>query len=770
MAAQEEDATRLRLLLESSSSSLGDIAAACHAVESVSRHLPRSFFCVCFPLLLRRLFGFKDFQAGAVTSSEGWLSVVSQPGCESAATVVIALLAPGSSLFKSLLASDSESVVRYVFPFERLPEWVRRLLAVEGGGPVLEHVSILFRKRLKEDITGSIQIELDIFQYYIFWFAYYAVCKESPAAKTSKTGLSRSSQLRSQIESWASSIPGLHHSHQGSLVSPLHPYLQLLQLYLSHFVGPAMIRKDKQVISLWEDYVISHADILVRTLIDFWLIDDDPCPFSLAVCQSLQLHTLPPPSSYVPPGRDLIDAVKLLINYFSALLQTQIGHHEQFFASPESPAGFRRKASLLSDLRASSALNASPYLQSLQRPLYRFFLRAFCLWPVGTSLTKVLPMVDLWLHYLEPWTAILLVPKDSSVQPGSRVVLDESKRFYSAYWQEYVLSNYGFYTSLVSHFLDFALKFLHVDMELVVQATCKVLGVLAKSDDLLDLLRRVNAAYTESFLGRHHYTSNPFVDRVPTIMEQLQDWEEGMTNSEKEHGEILHSSMQTSAPQLHLFGVGEYGGHYVLQSIILLAEAENRACNTDKLPVSPKTLRNLKELVLKVFEREVLGRQQPLRSDSGSPLPEMVIPETNHSEEIPERSPGLQRHSVAEVKYKGDWMRRPIESQEIGWLVRLLVEVSDKLNGCLGFTGGRELIEEQGCSSHSQVLDAVFPEVLKPVARALLAAFLFVVKELRKRGFRINLRPLASKQAISSGALALFFYWLVKKIAGYFFK
>ena len=41
---------------------------------------------------------------------------------------------------------------------------------------------------------------------------------------------------------------------------------------------------------------------------------------------------------------------------------------------------------------------------------------------------------------------------------------------------------------------------------------------------------------------------------------------------------------------------------------------------------------------------------------------------------------GLRRSSFAELKYKGDWMRRPLSSSEIGWLVRILLHVSDAAN------------------------------------------------------------------------------------------
>ena len=45
------------------------------------------------------------------------------------------------------------------------------------------------------------------------------------------------------------------------------------------------------------------------------------------------------------------------------------------------------------------------------------------------------------------------------------------------------------------------------------------------------------------------------------------------------------------------------------------------------------------------------------------------------------------------MQYKGDWMRRPLSSSEVGWLVRLLVLLSDLINAKLGL--GQALTEEQ---------------------------------------------------------------------------
>ena len=48
---------------------------------------------------------------------------------------------------------------------------------------------------------------------------------------------------------------------------------------------------------------------------------------------------------------------------------------------------------------------------------------------------------------------------------------------------------------------------------------------------------------------------------------------------------------------------------------------------------------------------------------------------------------GLRRGQWADVRYRGDWMRRPIASNELAVLVRTLLWISDALNRSLGLDG-----------------------------------------------------------------------------------
>uniref|UniRef100_A9U4C0 Predicted protein n=1 Tax=Physcomitrium patens TaxID=3218 RepID=A9U4C0_PHYPA len=567
-----------------------DIAAACQAVEAqlqtVGGEHVRDFYRLCFPVVLRKIFGFEDSSAASqpASSAGGWLAQASVPGNEATTRALISLLSPRGSLFSSLLAVDKENFVRYVFPMERLPEWVRNLLSQEKGAHILCQVSDLFKSRIMEDANGMciLQVHLDVFEYYMFWFAYYAVCKDQNQRQRAAGGRrtsrsSRSSQFRMQLGNWASSIPRLSHSPQAVEVGGS-PYLQLLKLYLSHFVilsspNRGYLGREMQ---LGDVGGATHGDILIHTLIEFWLVDDDPSPLPLAIRQSLGIQAGGAAAvlSYIPPGADLTDSLKVLIKYLNSNLRLSVGEHTLVTSLSESPSGhFSSPLSLVHSSGASQFPSASnAYLQALHRPLYRFLHRAFRLWPIGTSVRKIAQVVDVWVEYLEPWNTGLDAAnvREQAQLQWQKDALDRriSVESFSELWQGYVLANYHFYTSLVTNFLEFALKFVHMDPEAIFQMVYKVLSVLAKSKELLDLLRKVDVAYGGHMYGRTNQRHNVLFDLAPTIQEQLQDWEEGAeTDEEQERGDglMLQSPLRNKLPQLRLFSMSDNGGNRLLQ-------------------------------------------------------------------------------------------------------------------------------------------------------------------------------------------------------------
>lgn len=184
----------------------------------------------------------------------------------------------------------------------------------------------------------------------------------------------------------------------------------------------------------------------------------------------------------------------------------------------------------------------------------------------------------------------------------------------------------------------------------------------------------------------------------------------------------------------------------LLQLFILRAEAELQAISGDNL------VRNLQHIdSLKVHMSCLFGGH--------TVKPVSFTPETkqhlqSRDEIFKPRRVGNQ--ALADVKYKGDWMKRPISDDEVAWLAKVLVWLSSWLNESLG------LNQTESCNvdpkwSYVEVSTDVGnvcgpTETMKMVLCAIGSWFLMlggtVVRLMRKHGLRVNLRMLASKKMV----------------------
>ena len=138
-------------------------------------------------------------------------------------------------------------------------------------------------------------------------------------------------------------------------------------------------------------------------------------------------------------------------------------------------------------------------------------------------------------------------------------------------------------------------------------------------------------------------------------------------------------------------------------------------------------------------------------------------PETGHSSQgFVARS----QHAWLDVKYKGDWMRRPIESTEVAWLVRCLVFLSDSMNGWLDLgptsnnkenwghiLGADNVIPldnvgkgiASGSSSATPLSSHYSTKLAHLVLSSIKSVLLVLHCHIQRRGWRVNLRFLAKK-------------------------
>ncbi|ONK56697.1 uncharacterized protein A4U43_C10F11770 [Asparagus officinalis] len=254
----------------------------------------------------------------------------------------------------------------------------------------------------------------------------------------------------------------------------------------------------------------------------------------------------------------------------------------------------------------------------------------------------------------------------------------------------------------------------------------------------MDFLHKVDTAY-------HSKQSRPFssnVDNihkyVPSIREQLQDWEDGLCENDAD-GSFLHENWNND---LRLFSDGEDGAPKLLQLFVLRAEHEIQAASGD--------LQNLNSIKSKMHI--LFGGSIRASSRSPIPLTEPLDTQQDRTEVFTPKHPGIGSRTWADVHYKGDWMRRPISDNEVAWLARILIRLSDFLNDflgldhrvCNGEPDGPNFVDvprESGYVGGSK-------EAMAMVLSYIGSSVSWTVKFMRGRGMRINLRVLASKKFV----------------------
>ncbi|GMH09556.1 hypothetical protein Nepgr_011397 [Nepenthes gracilis] len=755
------------------------IVAAVAAVEShLQAHSPdqnRHFFSITFPTLICKFFGFEESSAAQKSvSSSGWMDTVSSANDSGLAGRLFNLFSPNGLLMSVITAVDRLSLVKYVFPVERLPQWVRLMLSNDRDCRILSDLCPLFKGRLKEDRgKGNLQVQLNVFEYYIFWFAYFPVSRGN-GENLSSVSIRKSRKFR--LENWTSSISVFSGGSRRGLEkkTECNLYMRLLYAYLRMLVPlydanawQTYRSSLLQYSNSYDEAVILRAEFLVNTLVHFWLVDNDFSPLPVSVCKSfgvmlpfrLMLGETPP-----IPG--LGEVVKVFVNYLnmSSVMVTEESVQVEHSKSPRwRRSGFRDV------MQSGEVLSVSPgfplahsWNSLIQRPLYRFILRTFLFCPLGASMKNVSEVISLWIRYTEPWKhnkeefSKLEVLVDSSNKVQEKDGGQSTQLKYSSIWQGYVLSNYLFYTSLVMHFIGFAHKFLHTDAELIVQLLSKIINVLTSSKELLGLIKNVDTVFHSKNAGSGRTMVNSMHKFVAPVREQLQDWEDGLCESDVD-GSFLHENWNRD---LRLFSVGDDGGQQLLQLFILRAEAELQAISSDANNL--QSLGSLKEQLGCLFGVHAV-KPNPNRLETRSP-------QQSREEVFKPRKKGNQ--SEDDIKYKGDWMRRPISDDEVAWLAKLLIRLSGKLNERLGLHQ-RECILENPAWSYLEVpvdmgKECEPAETLRAISGSIVSSalelLLAISRLMIRHRLKVNLRPLASKKFVTF-LLVLVMLMVLKKKA-----
>ncbi|XP_073140711.1 uncharacterized protein [Henckelia pumila] len=755
------------------------ISAACSAVESfLGRHSPdqqRWFFSITFPTLICRLFGFDDSSPPSAPRqhfTNGWIDIAALENDSELAGKLLNLLSPNGVLLSSIYEADRLSLVKYVFPVERLPEWVRYMLQNERDYSGLASLCPLFASRVNEDSVKaySYQVQLNVFEYYLFWFAYSPVCRgNSESSEVVKVQRTR----KFRLENWSNSIPGLSSAKRGTeKKTESNLYLQLLYIYLHSFVpiGDLNVHQPYYRSMLrystgYDNSAIERAEFVVYTFIHFWLVDNDFSPLPVGLCKSVGvMFPLNSVLGETPPTAGLADVVNVFVKYLNlnSIPASKESDQIDYVWSPG-----RRVSGLVDVVKsndvASSVHSNGSWNLLVQRPLYRFILRTFLFCPVGTSIKNASQVFSLWVNHIEPWSISFEGFPDLDELSGisnktAKSVTRVKSHEYSSSWQGYVLSNYLFYSSLVMHFIGFAHKFLHTDTEVIVQMVAKVISILTSSNELMDLLKNTDTAYHSKVTESSKLMLNKLNRFVPTIHQQLQDWEYGLCENNAD-GSFLHENWNKD---LQLFGDGEDGGDHLLQLFLLRAESELHSLSGNNVVQNLQNLDSLKAQVNQLFGG-------PITKSSSGALEFRHCLQSCH-EIFKPRGSGNQMG--AEIRYKGDSMKRPISNDEIAWLSKLLVNLSSWMNECFGLN---QVHCAQGGDGWSYVdvpsgLRSVYgpKETVEVVSFSLLSWIMWLgesgVQFMRNHHLRINLRALALKKVVAMMLVFVAFNLLKKAV------
>uniref|UniRef100_A0A452YVZ9 Uncharacterized protein n=1 Tax=Aegilops tauschii subsp. strangulata TaxID=200361 RepID=A0A452YVZ9_AEGTS len=289
----------------------------------------------------------------------------------------------------------------------------------------------------------------------------------------------------------------------------------------------------------------------------------------------------------------------------------------------------------------------------------------------------------------------------------------------------------------------------------------KVLEVLGSSE-LLGLIYKVDAAYHSRVSDSQSCCLDDVLKYVPTIREQLQDWEDGLSKHSTD-GSFLHMAKNSS---LRLFSFDDDGAYNLLQLLLLRAETEIQRLPGDAMQTR-HTLDVIKSNMRKVFYKHVESFQAK------------NLPEGEHKQHhgrgdlfVPKHpSPG--KNKLADMKYSGDWMLRPISDTEVAWLARLLICFSAWLNETLRLvhadadavpTGPTIIKIDQNEPSRVGGPKDAARMVLVGVFTLLTVAAQWILQFMRNHKIRINLRILASKKLLAVAAMLCMVYGIAKNM------
>lgn len=753
----------------------------CYLVEACLRHRGgrdhgKAFFERVFPALVGRIVG---------VQGDAWLNAATEADAEA----LLRLLRAEGALLHAIREADVHQEVRFAFPTKWLPKRTQLLLRSEEGCRILGQMPH-YASHLASDGMGGARVQVSLFEYLGFWLAVFAT---KGSARPARDGQGTAAGIVHEFTSAAHFVKDIvthHHSTDGK---PL--YQRLLEQLLDDYLSSSTCRTINQAAIqgfqgdfggvLFADFIssarggsssiLAMGNSLLNILLDFWLSDasdvidlqlrhrhpalESPDRVSPGVQSpftsqdSSMRHSSPIRASqsmaayaYQPPSKDLCNAVRLLVTH---LLPSEEGPGPANQESNDTVGGW---PSDMSPLRPQKLFQTPARYGSgsehvptqgcqtfvpLQKPLYRFLRKAFLLWPEETT-ASMSPIADVWLTYIAPWRAMATEwdarfkprssPKGQQVKSAMKTNVMMSREEwrnpapemlsggFNAYWRSYVVQNLPFYNLLLYYFIETTCKRAQYHSERAVRNLVIVLRALDASPGLVDLMKDAEEAYAKHLNDSNAYgqPAHSLTEFMPLLASQLDTWE---------------IRQEGSSPDFNLFSSERV--KKMLHALLVRIHSDA----VHKLPtaVSERYRNLLKDSIKQVFGYEV----------SNASLESL---EEQHSAGLEyfgdKRAWCLPKHSWKDVAYRGDSFDRPICSNEVAWLVRILVRWSNLINARLGLGGGTDQREDD------------------KRAHWIVAA---IRKWANRRQLRVNLRPLAEVQSMGwlagLGLIVFLFLW-----------
>jgi len=544
------------------------VAKACAGVQTclgANKDNLRGFFEQCFPLLLTKIFG---YGGGSVS----WLSAVAQPGKEHDAAMLVQLLSPKGVLLSAMHSADSDHIIRFILPRERLPSRTQLLLRSEEGVRELQQWPQYVNSIVKDPKLGQYQIQVSVFNYFLFWFAFYAMGKHGTAGRMDSGRYGgRVGRNIGAMKTWVSDArEQLFQSAQGGRAA--NPYPAILQDYLDHFLPHT---PDAQPSGNKGSGVV-----VLGVLIEFWLTfsDDESTAAPAAVnpltpnsqtraarrlaaagmmAQAGQPGTPTQTSfirqrAYQPPSDDLVEAITRLVVHLTCrnsaaggggLSPAHLGQLTWLPPVPMLEAQLPMPPSLPGQYLGMAG--GRPF-QTLLRYVYRFIRVSIARNSVEQS-GSMRKLLELWRAAALPWTSRPLprpvAPSHVQSPPLKQITshLPHLLHMNSPPAAQQAPALQRFSSEWRSHTLA-TLPFMNVLLPLLIEATVSrvlyspqpleplkdllaAFQPLSDSPDLVALLKAVDASLAHFHSNHHRTTEAAYAEVLPFLCDQALDWE-----------------------------------------------------------------------------------------------------------------------------------------------------------------------------------------------------------------------------------------------------